>query len=150
MSSLWENLTIIITSDVLEYRRKIRELISKDDHVLEIGCASGKTTKILAEICAKVYAIDKSLPEVNRAKNILSKYENAFVECLDAFDIKSILSRVRENLGGKVDVILIDIGGLEDPGKVISLLWRYLHIFKPRLIIVKNALLKRIAKAIKI
>ena len=38
---------------------------------------------------------------------------------------------------------MVDVGGVEDPGKVLTLTWRYMHILKPKLIIIKNRLLNR-------
>ena len=138
------NLKIIVVSDVSEYRRYAREILNPDDYVLEIGCGTGVTTEIIAKLSAKVYAIDKSYPEIRRAEERLSKYKNIYLECIDAFDIRRILERVREYFGGRLDVILIDIGGVADPAKVVDLIWKYLHVFNPRIILVKNRLLKKL------
>ena len=132
---------IIVTKNVKEYREAARKYVSPDDNVIEIGCASGGTTRIISKIARKVLAIDKSESELERAKERLSNSRNIIFKCMDAFNVREILEIVRTELNGKVDIVMIDIGGVEDPAKVLSLARKYLIVFKPKLIIIKNKLL---------
>ncbi len=52
--------------------------IKENDKVLEIGTGSGYQTAILAELCKEVYTIERILPLLERAKEILRKlgYKN--------------------------------------------------------------------------
>ncbi|GEM_PF-1722160 len=129
---------IVITKNVKEYREAAKMLLSTSDHVIEIGCGSGRTTKIIANRARKVLAIDKSREEIRKAEERLAEEKNVILLNEDAFNIRKILSIVRKELGRRVDVVMIDIGGIEDPAKVVDLARRYMAVFKPRLLIVKN------------
>ncbi|PCN51003.1 hypothetical protein B6U99_01675 [Candidatus Geothermarchaeota archaeon ex4572_27] len=134
---------LVVVDDVSEYRRVARSMIRKQDRVLEIGCGSGKTLEAVARLCEKAVGIDKSASEVERARERLAKAGNVLVELLDAWRVGDVIRLVRGFMGG-VDVLMIDIGGVENPGAVVHMLWRYLHVFRPRLVIVKNRPLRQI------
>jgi len=132
---------VILTSDVKGYRKAARALVKGKDRVLEIGCASGKTTKIVAEIAEKVVAVDKSALEVSRARERLKGFTNVVIEVKDATEVNEVKKLINDRLNGRVDVVMIDLGGVADPGEVLSLTRRYSFAFKPKLCIVKNRLL---------
>lgn len=63
------------------------ELIEPDENkvVLEIGTGSGYQTAILAEICKKVYSIERHTELVDQAENLLTKlgYQNVEIKAGD-------------------------------------------------------------------
>jgi tRNA A58 N-methylase Trm61 len=132
-----------VVKDVKDYRRIAKELVCEKDKVLELGCGSGKTTLLLSKISAKVLALDRSPKEYLRAKERLKKCLNVYVENVDAWNITEVRKLVLKNLDGEVDVLMVDLGGAEDPGKILSLTWRYLKVFKPKLVMIKNRLLSK-------
>ena len=77
---------------------------------------SGKTTLLLSKISAKVLALDRSPKEYLRAKERLKKCLNVYVENVDAWNITEVRKLVLKNLNGEVDVLMVDLGGAEDPG----------------------------------
>jgi protein-L-isoaspartate(D-aspartate) O-methyltransferase len=59
--------------------------LSGNEKVLEIGTGSGYQAAILAEICSKVYTIEKEEKLLERAKKVLSEegYDNIVFRCGD-------------------------------------------------------------------
>ena len=136
-----ERCRVIIVRNVKEYRKAACEVLERGDHVLEIGCSFGKTLERIAKSGYRVLGIDKSVNAIEGAKARLAHMENAKAELIDAFDIKTVMKAVKEHLNGKVDLVMIDIGGVEDPGKVLNLARRYIKALKPKVLIIKNELL---------
>jgi len=134
---------IIIVDDVKGYREVAKRRICSKDNVVEFGCGSGKTTKLLAKISSKVLALDKSSSEIFKARERLHGYLNVYIKQIDVWDVRSVKNAILSYLNGRVDILMVDVGGVEDPGKVLTLTWRYMHILKPKLIIIKNRLLNR-------
>lgn len=51
-----EGSPVIVTENVYEYRRCIAEHINNEDVVIEVGCAEGLTTALLAQQALQVSA----------------------------------------------------------------------------------------------
>lgn len=57
----WHNIEgspIIVTENVLEYRHCIAQYVGDTDVALEVGCAEGLTTAIIAQHASKVNVDD--------------------------------------------------------------------------------------------
>lgn len=53
----WHNLEgcpIIVTENVIEYRKAVSEYVTSEDVVLEVGCAEGLTTALISQISKQV------------------------------------------------------------------------------------------------
>jgi hypothetical protein len=124
---------IILTKGVKEYRRTIPCCVTKQDTVLEIGCAWGTTSALLYQQGRSLVAIDKgaSLPKA------MEKYPYIHFEQIDGFDISRILS-----LGRSFTVVYIDISGCRDITEVLKMIRIYERVFSPRVIVVKSTKLK--------
>ena len=61
--------------DVNDYRRQICDVISEDDTVIELGCHTGNTSKVILQNNVKLIAIDNS-PE---AKSEMDKLDLTFI-----------------------------------------------------------------------
>jgi hypothetical protein len=133
--------TIIVTADVSEYRATIPLCVNKDDIVLEIGCAEGKTTAKLAQHCKEAIGIDKG-ENLPKAKE---RYPWVRFEQIDGFDIPAIRA-----LGNQFSKIYIDISGNRDLNIVIPMLQKHEAVFKPELIVVKNSKLGKLLRKCKI
>jgi precorrin-6B methylase 2 len=133
--------TIIVTENVSEYRATIPKCVSKDDIILEIGCAEGTTTKRLSKHCKEVIGIDKgeSLPKAKE------RYPWIRFEQMDGFDIPKVLK-----FGKRFDKIYIDISGSRDLADVLSMIRKYEVVFKPELIVVKSNKLKKVIRKCRI
>ena len=132
---------VIVTGNVSEYRATIPVCVNKDDVVLEVGCANGKTTSILAEHCKEAVGIDKggTLPKAKE------RYPWIQFEQIDGFHIGNILA-----LGKKFSKIYIDISGNRDLDIVISMIQKHEAALNPEIIVVKSSKLKRIMREYKI
>ena len=132
--------TIVITRNVGEYRRAVRELVEPGGRVLELGCGFGRSVELLAKAGYRVLGVDRSWEAIEGAKRRTARFKEARVERVDAFNVKEVRKLVSEHLGS-VDAVMIDIGGVEDPGKVLNLARTYIKALKPKVVVVKNTLL---------
>jgi len=133
--------TIIVTENVSEYRATIPKCVSKDDVVLEIGCAEGTTTKRLSKHCKEVIGIDKG-KSLAKAKE---RYPWLRFEQIDGFDISSLLK-----LGKQFNKVYIDISGGRDLADVLLMIRKHEVVFKPELIVVKSNKLKKMLRKCRI
>jgi hypothetical protein len=126
---------IIVTQGVKEYRQTIPHCVTRDDVVLEIGCAWGTTSALLCKHAKYVVAIDKgqSLPAARQT------YPHIHFEQIDGFDV----ARVR-SLGLAFNKVYIDISGCRELDAVIKMIRMYEAVFAPEIIVVKSTRLKRL------
>jgi SAM-dependent methyltransferase len=126
---------IVLTHGVKQYRETVPELVRGTDSVLEVGCATGKTTKIISEHAGSVLAIDRSV-RVYEARG--HGFTNVRIERWDAWDVARIRS-----VATRFDQIYVDISGCGPPEVLMRLVRCYERAFEPAVIIVKNSRLKR-------
>jgi trans-aconitate methyltransferase len=131
----------IATRGVKEYRATIPALVQPQDCVLELGCAWGSTTRILAQHSAYVLGADISADCIARAQEL--NPDLAF-QVLDAFDIRSIL-----DLRQPFTKIYLDLSGISGYRALldgIALLSTYAAVLQPQIIVVKSGALKQFAR----
>ena len=124
----------VITKGVGEYRRTIPQYVNASDIVLEVGCATGKTTEILSRYAAKVVGIDPG-EAIEKARKT---YPHIQFERIDGFDIRAVLS-----LGLRFTKVYIDISGNRDILDVVKITTKHAAALKPRVIVVKSSNPKR-------
>ncbi len=117
--------------DVEDYRRQIREVINGGDTVIELGCHTGNTSKVILENDVDLIAIDNS-PE---AKNEMDKLDLTFINA----DVRlhDTLSEVFK-LIQKCDILAIDLGGGYHPDTVFKVFYIWSSTFKPKHTIIRN------------
>jgi 2-polyprenyl-3-methyl-5-hydroxy-6-metoxy-1,4-benzoquinol methylase len=125
--------TIILTKGVKEYRQTIAYFVTKEDAVLEIGCAWGTTSVLLYKHAKYVVAIDKGESLITAKKT----YPQIHFEQIDGFNV----SQVRK-LGFDFSKIYIDISGCREIYDVIKMITMYEAVFNPKIIVVKSTKLK--------
>ena len=129
---------VLVTENWAEYRSCIESCVGAEDAVLEIGCARGVTTALLASRASRVVGLDASAKVVGMARE---RHPQLQFEVGAAEDIGAIKKL------GDFAVIFLDINGSRELGTVVPLLERYdaaLASHGLRLIVVKNARLKRL------
>jgi trans-aconitate methyltransferase len=130
----------IATRGVQEYRATIPLVVQSRDVVLELGCAWGGATRILAQHCPDVVGTDVSPSCIARARQ---DHPELTFAVLDAFDVRAALA-----LGKPFTKIYLDLSGLSSYRAlldVIALLTMYATVFRPQAMVVKSGALKHFA-----
>jgi len=114
--------------DFIEEERFLKEKISKDDIVLDLGCGTGRTIKIIFPISKKVIGIDNDPDAISVGKENIKDLTNAEIHLEDAektqfnddsFDVVFI-GGTFVNFGDTKTKILKEIKRiLKDNGKLI-------------------------------
>ena len=122
---------IKLSYDVEDYRKQISNLLSDGDCVIELGCHTGNTSRIILEHDVKLIAIDNS-PEAGKE---MSKLDLTFINA----DVRlhETLSEVFK-LTQKCDLLAIDLGGGYHPDTVFKVFYIWSSTFKPRHSILRN------------
>ena len=121
---------IKLSYDVNKYRQDILDLVRPGDTVIELGCHTGGTTKLLPKDC-NVIAVDNS-PEA--------------VDEMAKLDVKFISGDVRRHeIIGEVfhitqscDVLAIDLGGGYHPDTAFKVFYIWSSTFKPSHSVIRN------------
>lgn len=122
---------IKLSYDIKNYRKDILELVSSGDCVIELGCHTGGTTKIIPKDC-NVIAVDNS-PE---AVEIMENLDNVRFISGDV-RIHEVLAEVFK-ITQKCDVLAIDLGGGYHPDTVFKVFYIWSSTFKPKHTIIRN------------
>ena len=117
--------------DVNDYRRQISEVLSDGDTVIELGCHTGNTSKVILENDVSLIVIDNS-PE---AKKEMDKLDLTFINA----DVRlhDTLSEVFNLIQG-CDVLAIDLGGGYHPDTVFKVFYIWSSTFKPKHTVIRN------------
>lgn len=117
--------------DVNDYRRQIQDVISDEDTVIELGCHTGNTSKIILENNVDLIAIDNS-PE---ASVEMDKLDLTFINAdVRLHDTLSEVFRLIQ----KCDILAIDLGGGYHPDTVFKVFYIWSSTFKPKHTIIRN------------
>ena len=117
--------------DVNDYRTQISGAINEGDTVIELGCHTGNTSKVILENDVRLIAIDNS-PEAGEEMNKLDlTFINADVRLHDT------ISEVFK-LTQRCDVLAIDLGGGYHPDTVFKVFYIWSSTFKPKSTIIRN------------
>jgi SAM-dependent methyltransferase len=127
------NTEIIVLSEITSYRRLAAERVTGADAVLEIGCSTGETTKVLAETGAQVVAVDKAANLVQVVQSDLQAQPNVRIAQEDGRNLVALAE-----LLPAPTVIFIDIGGDARLDNVALQLRLCLRAFRPRLIVIRS------------
>ena len=117
--------------DVNDYRTQISGAINEGDTVIELGCHTGNTSKVILENDVRLIAIDNS-PEASEEMNKLDlTFINADVRLHDTLsDVYKLTQRC--------DVLAIDLGGGYHPDTVFKVFYIWSSTFKPKSTIIRN------------
>jgi hypothetical protein len=131
----------IATRGVQEYRATIPQIVQPHDHILELGCEWGATTRILAQYSRHVLGTDVSPVCIARAQQ---DHPSLSFAVLDAFDVRAALA-----FGVPFTKIYIDLSGFSSYRAlldVIALMTMYATVLRPDTIVVKSGALKQFAR----
>ena len=142
-----QNIALIATEHVDDYRKAVETLVHDEDIALEVGCAGGKTTAVLGRKARLAYGVDKSFsPAMLEEQHSYTNKNTKFLQ-MDAMDI-GVLQQLSREAAQEASVattsgftvILIDISGSAKLSAVLDLIERYETVFSDslRLLIVKS------------
>ena len=144
---------ILLTETTNKYRLLAASQLTKEDHILEIGCSNGECSLVIAKYGGSLVGIDVSTEMIAQAKEKMSKTNNnknskvqfhildPFLQPQKVIQLSSPSSlQDNDDAGRKKQptVIFIDIGGNRDLTSVVRMLEWVKRSFTPRLIIIKS------------
>lgn len=115
------------------YRELAGALPEASDVAIEIGCAQGYATEMLARAARLVIAMDKSQEMVALACERLAALGNLRLLCADASDPNWPGLYI-----GAADVVFLDVGGSAPARQALSLMRDYRDLYLPRAVVVRN------------
>ena len=128
---------VVCATGVLEYRSTIPHVIRDGDHVLEIGCQMGKSTKLIkqANKSGRVVGSDVAASSIDQAIRLGQGFNVEWV-VLDGWDLHGIKTL------GAWDVIYVDISGISGINSVqdaVALITSYFRLLPQlRTVVVKS------------
>ena len=117
--------------DVNDYRRQIGDVINDGNTVIELGCHTGNTSRVILENNVKLIAIDNS-PEASKE---MDRFDLTFINA----DVRlhDTLSEVFK-LIQSCDILAIDLGGGYHPDTVFKVFYIWSSTFKPKHTVIRN------------
>lgn len=122
---------IKLSYDVKKYREDILDFIKPDDTIIELGCHTGGTTRLLPESC-NIIAIDNS-PEATASMNELP-HVNFINSDVRLHDVIADVFRMTQSC----DILAIDLGGGYHPDTVFKVFYIWSSTFKPKHTVIRN------------
>eukprot|EP01026_Neomeris_dumetosa_P046724 TRINITY_DN39870_c0_g1_i1.p3 TRINITY_DN39870_c0_g1~~TRINITY_DN39870_c0_g1_i1.p3 ORF type:complete len:155 (-),score=8.27 TRINITY_DN39870_c0_g1_i1:260-724(-) len=127
---------IIVCEHVDDYRKAITQYVEQEDIIIELGCALGVTTELIARHCHYVLGVDKSEFQYLQAKQ---RFPDIDFLNIDAFDVSTILA-----LDKRFNKVFIDVSGSRDVSVLLDLMDSYEKVLQPDLFVVKSYKLKKL------
>ncbi len=121
---------IKLSYDIKNYRRDLLDLVKTGDTVIELGCHTGGTTKLISGTC-NVIALDNSPEAIDEMKKLDVKFIPGDVR------LHEIIADVFK-ITQKCDVLAIDLGGGYHPDTVFKVFYIWSSTFKPTHTIIRN------------
>jgi hypothetical protein len=132
---------IKVVYDIKVYRKVLRDIVKKDDVVVELGCHVGNSTRIIGDLApdGTVISLDNS-PEASDAMKSVTD-ENSGVKFIKA-DVRlhetlEEVAKIIEKIG-TCDVLSVDLGGGYHPDTTFKVFFIWSSTLKPRDTIIRN------------
>lgn len=122
-----------VVSSIDRYRQLARELPVETDRILEVGCSTGESTRLLAQRAARVVAVDVSAELVDRLQAEMAGCSKVQVARIDGRNTPQLVALLPDPT-----LIFVDIGGTAHLDNVALQLRLCLKAFAPRLIAVRS------------
>lgn len=121
---------IKLSYNVKNYRKDLQDLIEDGDVVIELGCHTGGTTRLIADKC-NIIAVDNSPEAVDEMAKLNVEFISGDVRLHDV--IAEVFKKVQ-----KCDVLAIDLGGGYHPDTVFKVFYIWSSTFKPKHTVIRN------------
>lgn len=121
---------IKLSYNVKNYRKDLQDLIEDGDVLIELGCHTGGTTRLIADKC-NIIAVDNSPEAVDEMAKLNVEFISGDVRLHDV--IAEVFKKVQ-----KCDVLAIDLGGGYHPDTVFKVFYIWSSTFKPKHTVIRN------------
>jgi hypothetical protein len=132
---------IKVVYDIKVYRQVLRDIIKKDDVVVELGCHVGNSTRIIGDLAPEgtIISLDNSPESSDAMKSVTDRYSGVEFIKADVRLHETLLEVARkiENIGG-CDVLSVDLGGGYHPDTTFKVFFIWSSTLKPRDTIIRN------------
>jgi len=132
---------IKIVYDIKVYRQVLRDIIKKDDVVVELGCHVGNSTRIIADLSGngKIIALDNSPESSDPMKSLKTQYSSLdFIKAdVRLHETLELVAEKIKNIG-RCDVLSVDLGGGYHPDTTFKVFFIWSSTLKPRVTIIRN------------
>jgi SAM-dependent methyltransferase len=134
--------TILVTPETNHFRQLVGHVMHSDT-VLEIGCSSGETSKLLIQNCQSWVGFDTSEEMLDICMKMMASApvsatkQRHFVIVNALIDKKKAGEEARR-FGTDPNVIFLDIGGNRESIGVLRMISWVLEEFDPRLVVIKS------------
>ena len=131
---------LVVAETWAEYRAFAEHLghVRATDVCLEIGCGRGVTTELLGRIGQRAVGVDKSAKVIEMARERYPDVSFAVLDC----DEHGEWSEIRGL--GPFDCVFVDVNGSRELRTLLPIVEKVERVLRPRLLVVKNAPLKRL------
>jgi SAM-dependent methyltransferase len=128
--------TVVVTAETIHFRQLVHQIKSTDD-ILEIGCSTGETSRLLIPCANSWVGFDTSDEMIDQCRPHLEKNEKTHIVKVDALiDPAKALKEARTF--GSPNVLFLDIGGNRESINVLRMVSWVLESFDPRLVVIKS------------
>ena len=133
---------INVVYDIKVYRQALREIIQKDDVVVELGCHVGNSTRIIAQLApeGKIIALDKGSQSKEKLDELIKESETSIEFIQSDVRLHETLEEVTRKVNelGGCDVLSVDLGGGYHPDTTFKVFFIWSSTLKPRETIIRN------------
>lgn len=132
--------TLVLTPETNHFRHLVAH-VQTTDRVLEIGCSSGETSRLLVQYCQSWVGFDTSQEMLSMCSQSLQlSGQNTSTRIAVLLDPLVDPGRARQEARqfGDPNVVFLDIGGNRECVGVLRMVSWVLEEFEPRLVVVKS------------
>ena len=133
---------INVVYDIKVYRQALREIIQKDDVVVELGCHVGNSTRIIAQLApeGKIIALDKGSQSKEKLYELIKESDTSIEFIQSDVRLHETLEEVTRKVNelGGCDVLSVDLGGGYHPDTTFKVFFIWSSTLKPRETIIRN------------
>lgn len=143
LPDLNQNQTVILVTPETNHFRQLVGYVAPPDKVLEIGCSSGETSKLLIQNCQSWVGFDTSDEMLDICKEMIlsapaSATKQRYLAIVNALVDPQKARKEASYFGADPNVIFLDIGGNRECINVLRMVSWVLEEFDPRLVVIKS------------
>lgn len=129
---------IEVVYDIRVYRETLKDIVQRQDVVVELGSHVGNSTRIMAQLAdkGKIFALDNSPESSASMQKVEKDHSNVQFRRADVRLHETLEDVAREI--GSCDVLSVDLGGGYHPDTTFKVFFIWSSTLKPRDSIIRN------------